>query len=189
MKIIVGLGNPGKMYEHTRHNAGFDVLSLVSGKAGIAINKSKYKALIGEGNIGGEKVVLALPQTYMNLSGESVKQLVDWYKIPLKNLLIVYDDIDLPPGKVRIRSKGGAGTHNGMRSILGFLGSEDFPRVRVGIGNKPPQWDLADWVLSHYQTEEERKVAFDAYVLAAEAAIDFTREQDVDLVMQKYNHK
>lgn len=189
MKIIVGLGNPGKMYEHSRHNVGFDVLSIVSGKTGIAINKSKFKALVGEGVVGSEKVVLALPQTFMNLSGQSVRQLIDWYKVPLQDLLVVYDDIDLPPGKVRIRSKGGAGTHNGMRSVLAHLGSEDFPRIRVGIGNKPPQWELADWVLAQYQTKQERQVAFDAYTLAAEAAIDFIKEEEIDFVMQKYNHQ
>lgn len=189
MKVIVGLGNPGKKYEHTRHNVGFDVLYIVAAKTNIPITKKKAQALVGEGTYGGEKIVLALPQTFMNLSGISVKQLADWYKIPLENLLVIYDDIDLPPGKVRIRAKGGAGTHNGMRSILEQVNNENFPRIRVGIGNKPPQWELADWVLSHYQNKDERELAYQAYTLAAEAVLDFIKEKEIDLVMQKYNHK
>ena len=189
MKAIIGLGNTGKKYEHTRHNVGFDVLSLVAEKTNIIMNKNKYQALIGEGNFAGEKVVLALPQTFMNLSGESVKKLVDWYKIPTSHLLIIYDDVDLPLGKVRMRTKGGAGTHNGMRSILENLGTQEFPRIRVGIGQAPEQWDLADWVLSNYQTKEERAVAFEGYEKAAQGAVDFIKTKNLDMVMQNYNQK
>ena len=187
MKLIIGLGNPGKKHEHTRHNVGFDVLSIIASKLNIPINRSKHKALVGEGWFQGEKVVLAMPQTYMNLSGESVEELCHWYKVEPKDMLVIYDDIDLPPGKIRVRRKGGAGTHNGMRSILTHMSTQDFPRIRVGIGGKPPQWDLADWVLSTYASKAEREAAFAAYVLAAEGAIDFIH-QDIDKVMEKYNH-
>ncbi len=189
VKIIIGLGNPGKKYEHTRHNVGFDVLSMIEEKTGISINKKKFQALIGEGTFHGEKIVLALPQTYMNLSGESVKKIVDWYKIPMENFIVIYDDIDLPLGKVRMRTKGGAGTHNGMKSILAQLGAQEFPRIRVGIDAPPPEWDLADWVLSTYQTKKEREVAFESYQCAAQGALAFVKSDNIDIVMQEYNKK
>lgn len=173
MHIIIGLGNPGREYQRTRHNVGFDVLDVLSEKMGIALTRSAMHGLIGEGFLEGEKVVLVKPQTYMNLSGQCVTELVSWYKPPMENVLVIYDDIDLPLGKLRLRANGSAGTHNGMRSVIGLLGRQDFPRLRVGVGQKPEGWELADWVLSHYQTEEERKTQFDAFLLAADTVIDW----------------
>lgn len=169
MHVIVGLGNPGAKYRRTHHNAGYDALEILAEKLNIRIDKPKCKAYVGEGLIGASRVVLAKPQTYMNLSGESVVQLCNWYKPEPDQLIVVYDDVDLPLGSVRVRPKGSAGTHNGMRSILYLLGRDDFPRVRIGIGRPPEGWDLAGYVLSTYNTNEEREAAFDAYVRAAEA--------------------
>ena len=141
--IVVGLGNPEKKYEHTRHNVGFDVLQVLSQKLDIPLNKLRCKALTGEGRIGGERVVLAAPQTYMNLSGQSVVELLRWYKADAKHLIVVYDDVDLPQGRLRVRAGGSAGTHNGMRNIVYLTGRDDFPRVRIGIGKPEPGRDLA----------------------------------------------
>ena len=173
MHIIIGLGNPGREYHRTRHNVGFDVVDVLSEKLGISLTKNAMHGLIGEGFAGGEKAVLVKPQTYMNLSGQCVAELAAWYKAPMENLLVVYDDVDLPLGKLRLRQSGSAGTHNGMRSIIGLLGRQDFPRLRVGVGRKPEGWELADWVLSHYRTEEERKTQFDAFLLAADTVVDW----------------
>jgi len=148
MYLIAGLGNPEKKYEATRHNIGFETVDLLCHKNGIALNKLKHKALFGEYNVGGQKVIVAKPQTYMNLSGESVVELMNWYKVPMENLIVCYDDIDLEFGRLRIRKNGSAGTHNGMRSIIYLLGRDDFPRVRGGIGRAPAGWDLADCVRS-----------------------------------------
>lgn len=186
MFLIVGLGNPGREYHRTRHNVGFDVIDVLSEKLGIALTKSAMHGLIGEGFVGGEKVVLVKPQTYMNLSGQCVTELVSWYKIDMDRLLIVYDDIDLPLGKLRLRKSGSAGTHNGMRSIIGLLGRDDFPRLRVGVGKKPEGWDLADWVLSHYQTEEDRKTQFDAFLRAADTVEDLIKN-GMDSAMRTAN--
>ena len=148
MFLVVGLGNPGRKYEHTRHNVGFDVVDILSQKYDIPLRKSRCKAITGEGVIAGQKVALALPQTYMNLSGESVVQLVNWYKPEMDQLLVCYDDVDLPDGKVRFRPSGSAGTHNGMRNIIYLLGRDDFPRMRVGTGRPPEHMDLKDYVLT-----------------------------------------
>jgi peptidyl-tRNA hydrolase, PTH1 family len=188
MFLIAGLGNPGEKYEHTRHNVGFDVLSVLSEKLRIPINRKKSAALIGEGVFMGEKVALCLPQTFMNLSGEAIGALLRWYKLPPENLLVIYDDIDLAPGWLRIRRDGSAGTHNGMRNIVECLGTEAFPRIRVGIGGRPPEFDLVNWVLARYQTPEERKAAADAYALAAEAAMEWMRS-GIDSAMNRYNTK
>lgn len=168
MYVIVGLGNPGDKYARTRHNVGFDVLELLAQRLNISFNKLKCKARIAEGRIGNERVALAQPQTFMNLSGESVVELMNWYKIEPDHLVVVYDDIDLEPGHVRFRAKGSSGTHNGMRSIIYLLDRDDFPRVRVGTGRAPKGWDLADWVLSAYKTPEERKTAYDSYLDACD---------------------
>lgn len=188
MYLIVGLGNPGPKYAHTRHNVGFDVLDALAERLGVSISREKEKALLGECFVGGSKVILALPQTYMNLSGEAVSRLVNWYRVPLENLLVVYDDIDLAQGAIRIRKNGSAGTHNGMRSIVELLGSEAFPRLRVGVGQRAPGFELADWVLSRYQTAEEQKAAREAYALAAEAIVDYI-QNGVESAMCKYNTK
>ena len=188
MHLIVGLGNPGAKYEHTRHNVGFDVLEIISQKCNIPITKLKCKATIGEGSYEGERIALCRPQTFMNLSGDSVQELLHWYKVPPQNMVVIYDDVDLPPGKLRIRPNGGPGTHNGMRSIIGMLNTEDFPRIRVGIGDRPEGWELADWVLSHYATPEERKAAFDVYMAAADAALAWVKE-GTEAAMRRFNTK
>lgn len=187
MYLIVGLGNPGSKYAHTRHNVGFDVLEALSRKLGVSISREKDEALIGECFVGGQKVILALPQTYMNLSGEAVSRLVHWYKIEPENLLVVYDDIDIPQGNIRIRKNGSAGTHNGMRSIVDLLGYENFPRLRVGVGQKREGYELADWVLGHY-IGEEQEVADKAFEQAAEAIVEYI-EHGIDSAMCKYNTK
>lgn len=169
MYVIVGLGNPGRKYERTHHNAGFDVVELLADKLRIPMTKLKCKALVGEGMIGTERVALAHPQTFMNLSGESVVKLISWYKIEPEQLIVVYDDTDLALGQLRVRAKGSSGTHNGMKSIIYLLGRDDFPRVRVGIGKPPEHWDLADYVLSGYRSREEQEIAFKAYRRAVEA--------------------
>ena len=176
MYIVVGLGNPGRKYEHTRHNVGFDVLEILSQKYDIPIRKLRCKAAVGEGTIRGERVVLAQPQTFMNLSGESVVQLLNWYKADTSKLIVVYDDVDLPEGKLRFRPGGSAGTHNGMRNIIYLTGKDNFPRVRVGIGRPAPGWDMKDWVLAPYQTPELRKTMFDAYMNAADAVATLIAE-------------
>lgn len=186
MHLIIGLGNPGLKYDHTRHNVGFDVLTLLAESLSISMGRNRCGALVGEGMLDGRKLVLAKPQTYMNLSGEAVSRLMHWYKVSPLKLLVIYDDIDLSPGVLRIRPNGSAGTHNGMRSIIEELGTQAFPRIRVGIGKPVPGYDLADWVLSHYQTPEQRQIAFDAYRTAADAAELFVRE-GVESAMQRFN--
>ena len=187
MYLIVGLGNPGAKYAHTRHNVGFDVLEALSKKLNVSISRERDNALIGECFVGGQKVILAMPQTYMNLSGEAVMPLTNYFKIPPENLLVVYDDIDIPQGHIRIRKNGSAGTHNGMRSIVGLLGYENFPRLRVGVGQKREGYELADWVLGHY-IGEEQEVADKAFALAADAIVDYI-QNGIDSAMRTYNTK
>ena len=155
MFIVVGLGNPGREYARTRHNVGFDVIDVLSEKHHIQLTKNAMHGQIGEGFVGGEKLVLVKPQTFMNLSGQCVTELVSWYKPEMDHLLLVYDDIDLPLGKLRMREKGSAGTHNGMRSIIYQLGFDDFPRVRVGIGRPDGQQNLVSHVLGAPDAEEK----------------------------------
>ncbi len=186
--LIVGLGNPDARYQHTRHNAGFDVIEILSQMTKIRLNKRRSRAIVGEGTFEGKRLALAQPQTYMNLSGESVVPLVSWYKPGPGGLVLVYDDVDLPPGTVRVRPSGSSGTHNGMRSVIGLLGRDDFPRVRVGIGPPPPGWDMADYVVSHYESAEARKVAFDSYLVAANAVLTYLRE-GMEPCMRAYNQK
>ena len=188
MLAIVGLGNPGEKYEHTRHNVGYDVISIIAAKLDTPIKKLKFQGTIGETIYKGQKLVLIKPQTYMNLSGLTVQEAMSWYKLEPKDVLLLVDDIDLPFGQVRVRAKGGPGTHNGLRHIVQCTGSGDFPRVRVGMGAPPPEWDLADWVLSKFQTEEERKIAFDAYLLAADAAICWA-EHGIETAMNRFNKR
>ncbi len=188
MHLIVGLGNPGSQYAHTRHNVGFDVVEALAARLGVCITRQKENALIGECFIGGQKTILALPQTYMNLSGQAVSGLARWYKTEPENLLVIYDDIDLPQGSIRIRKNGSAGTHNGMRSIVGELGYDCFPRLRVGVGERPAGWALADWVLSRYQTQEEKEAALAAYSLAGDAVLE-TISNGIESAMCKYNTK
>ena len=184
--LIVGLGNPGTQYAHSRHNAGFDTLEMLCRKWNVTLNKSKCKGLLTETTVDGKRVVLCAPQTFMNLSGECVAELLSWYKVPLENLLVIYDDIDLPASRLRVRKSGSAGTHNGMRNIIYLLGHDDFPRVRVGIGRQPEGWDLADYVISEYRTPEDRKVAFDSYLRAA-AAVEKIVAGDFEGAMRDCN--
>ena len=188
MLAIVGLGNPGEKDEHTRHNAGFDVLSILAARLDTPIKKLKFQGVIGETFLGGEKLVLIKPQTFMNLSGFTVSDAMAFYKLEPRQMLLIVDDIDLPFGQVRIRPKGGAGTHNGLRHIVQCTGTEAFPRVRVGMGMPPAQWDLADWVLGKFQTEEERKIAYDAYLLAADAALCWA-ENGIDAAMNRFKKR
>ena len=188
MLAIVGLGNPGEKYEHTRHNVGYDVISIIAAKLDTPIKKLKFQGTIGETIYKGQKLVLIKPQTYMNLSGLTVQEAMSWYKLEPKDVLILVDDIDLPFGQVRVRAKGGPGTHNGLRHIVQCTGSGNFPRVRVGLGAPPPEWDLADWVLSKFQTEEERKIAYDAYLTAADAALCWA-ENGIDVAMNRFNKR
>lgn len=188
MLVVVGLGNPGNTYARTRHNVGFDVIDVLSEKMGIDVRKKMSHTLVGEGYYQGERIVLCKPQTYMNDSGRSVVELVNWYKPEPDRLLVIYDDIDLPLGKIRIRKSGSAGTHNGMRSILAQYGRQDFPRIRVGVGAKPEGWDLADWVLSHYTSKEEQQTQFDAFLRAADAVMMLAKD-GTEKAMQSYNQK
>ena len=190
MYVIVGLGNPGRKYSHTRHNVGFDVTEVLAQKYDIPIQRLRCKAVVGEGTIRGQRVALCQPQTFMNLSGESVVQLCNWYKPEDDRLIVVYDDVDLPEGKLRFRPSGSAGTHNGMRNIIYLLGRDDFPRFRVGIGRPAEGWDMKDWVLAGYDTPALRQTMFDAY-LAAAGAIAELIEAGVESARQfvsKYNN-
>ena len=184
MYIIAGLGNPGKRYENTRHNIGFIAVDLLAERNDIKINKIKHKALVGEGRISGQKVLLIKPQTYMNLSGESLREVMAYYKEDLENLVVIYDDIDLPTGTVRIRKKGSAGTHNGMRSIVYDLQSDQFPRIRIGIGAQK-KGELRDFVIGGFSKEEKEplKEAVKRTALAAECIV----EKGIDKAMNEYN--
>ena len=186
MKIIVGLGNPGKEYENTKHNVGFLTIDILAEKYDIKVNKIKFKGLIGEGMIGTEKVILVKPQTYMNLSGQCIREIVAFYKLDMEDLVVIYDDIDLPMGNLRIRKKGSAGTHNGMRSIIYDLQDDGFPRVRVGIGGER-KGDLANYVISGF-SGDDRKLIEEAIVKAADAVTCLV-EDGIDRAMVDYNTK
>jgi PTH1 family peptidyl-tRNA hydrolase len=155
MYIIIGLGNPTDQYQATRHNVGWDAITRLSDDFRIHLDSKKHKAICGKGYIEGEKVVLAQPVTYMNLSGESVRELVDFYKVTPEEIIVIYDDISLEVGQLRIRKKGSAGGHNGIKSIISHLGTDEFPRIKIGVGDKPKDWDLADYVLSRFKSEEQ----------------------------------
>ena len=188
MFLIVGLGNPGKQYEHTRHNIGFDVMDALAEKYNISISEKKHKALCGKGVINGVKVVLAKPQTYMNLSGESVAELVNYYKMdPEEEMIVIYDDIDLDPGQLRIRKKGSAGGHNGIKNIIQELGTQKFVRIKVGVGAKPQGWDLADYVLGRFGSED-RKLVDEAQDRACKA-VELILSDGPDAAMNEFNKK
>ena len=188
MYIIVGLGNPKKEYDNTRHNIGFDVIDALAKANGIGMTEKKHKAIIGKGIVGGQKILLVKPQTYMNLSGESVRELVDYYKIDeTSELIVISDDISLGVGQLRIRKKGSAGGHNGLKNIILHLGHDVFQRVKMGVGEKPKNYDLADYVLGHF-SKEERKIMDDS-VLDACRAIEMMINDDTDGAMNLYNKK
>ena len=187
MYLIAGLGNPTREYEKTRHNVGFEAIDILADKAGTTVTEKKHKALYGKGYIGGQKVILAKPQTYMNLSGESIREIADFYKIEPENLIIVYDDIDIPLGNIRIRKQGGAGTHNGMKSICSSLGFKNFPRIRVGIGNDGE--DLIDYVIGKVPKKEQeilRESALKAGI-AAEDILKFGIDRAMNMDNSKRN--
>ncbi len=185
MKLICGLGNPGKKYEQTKHNMGFQVIDRLEETYHIPVNKIKHRALEGNGIVAGEKLVLLKPQTFMNLSGESVKEAMQFYKLSVEDLIVIYDDISLPVGAVRIREKGSAGGHNGMKNIIAHLGSSQFVRIRVGVGAKPAEWDLADYVLSGFAANEQKEVQ-DGIALAARA-VDLLVRQGLQQAMNQVN--
>lgn len=170
MYLIAGLGNPTKEYDKTRHNVGFSVIDVLADRYRIDVSEKKHKALCGRGVIEGQKVLLLKPQTFMNLSGESIRAAADYYKIEPEEMIVIYDDISLDPGQLRIRLKGSAGGHNGIKNIIANLGTQDFPRIKVGVGAKPPRMDLADYVLSRFGAGEQ-KLMEEAFGEAAEAAV------------------
>ncbi|SER87036.1 aminoacyl-tRNA hydrolase [Lachnobacterium bovis] len=188
MFLIVGLGNPGKKYEKTRHNIGFDAVDYIAEKYHISVSDNKHKAICGKGVINGQKVILAKPQTFMNLSGESVREIVNFYKIdPEDEMVVLFDDISLAPGNIRIRKKGSAGGHNGIKDIIAQTGTSNFKRVKIGVGEKPAGWDLADHVLGHFDNAD-RKLVEEALEDVCEATSLIVMD-DIDKAMNDFNQK
>jgi PTH1 family peptidyl-tRNA hydrolase len=185
MYVIVGLGNPGDRYAATKHNIGFITIDYLAEQHSIKMNKIKHKAIIGEGTIGGEKILFVKPQTFMNLSGQSVMDIIKFYKVPMSNLIVIYDDIDLPVGKVRIRPNGSSGTHNGMRNIIYLLNNQEFPRVRIGVGKQPDYMDLADYVMTKFNGEE--KPLMEEAIKKSAAAVTEIVKSGINSAMNQYN--
>ena len=186
MRAVIGLGNPGKEYELSRHNVGFLAADVAADQLGAAFSRKQFRGLLAETRLKGQRVLLFKPQTYMNLSGLSVLDLMQWYKLSPQDVFILSDDIDLPQGGLRLRSKGGAGTHNGWRSIIEVAASQDFPRGRIGVGAPPPRWDLKDWVLSRWDQDSQADAVQAAIELAAKAALSFL-EHGIQLTMNRFN--
>ncbi len=188
MYLIAGLGNPGKEYENTRHNVGFMLIDALAAKYGISVSEKKHKAIIGKGVIDGQKVILAKPQTYMNLSGESLREIVDYYHLDSEEeVIVISDDISLDPGQIRIRKKGSAGGHNGLKNIILHLGTEGFSRIKMGVGEKPKQFDLKDWVLGHFAGEDKKNL--DEAIANAMEALLLMMSDRTDDAMNRYNTK
>lgn len=183
MYLIVGLGNPGKQYEGTRHNVGFDAIDYLADKYNIDINRVKFKGICGEGIINGNKVILLKPTTYMNLSGESIREFINFYKLDNEKIVVLYDDISMPVGKIRIRPKGSAGGHNGVKSIIQNLGSEIFPRIKIGVGQ--PEYDLVSHVLGKFEASD-REILSKVLPVVAEA-VDCIIKDDIKEAMNKFN--
>ena len=184
--IIAGLGNPGIQYENTRHNAGFMAVAALEKKYGFEVKQHKFKSVVGEANIGGKRVLVMKPETYMNNSGEAIEQAMDFYKLPIENLLVIFDDISLEPGNIRIRRKGSAGGHNGLKSIIALCGGDGFPRIKLGVGAKPhPDYDLADWVLGKFNDEQQK--AFDSRLDDACKAAELIVRGEIDKAMNECN--
>lgn len=183
MKLFVGLGNPGKKYEHTRHNMGFDVIDLFSEIAQIDIDKESFKGFVGRGKVFDQDVLLLKPQTYMNLSGESVREIVSYFKIPIEDIYVIYDDMALAPGKIRLRPSGSSGGHKGMQNIIEQLGTDKIKRIRIGIGE--PTYDTIDYVLS--KPSKEERVLIDEAIVSASNAIKDILKDNFDKAMTKYN--
>lgn len=185
MKLIVGLGNPGKQYEKTRHNVGFDVIDHLSNEYNIKLDQSKFKGMFGVGYVSGEKVFLLKPLTYMNLSGESIRPMIDYFGIELEDIVVIYDDLDLPVGKIRLREKGSAGGHNGIKSSISHLGTQEFKRIRVGVGRPTNGMSISDYVLSRFSTDEQKTI--DLIVKkCGEACTEWIKEPFLQ-VMNRYN--
>ena len=187
MYIIIGLGNPTDRYRATRHNVGWDAITRLSDDYHIPLDFRKHKAICGKGVIAGERVIIAQPVTYMNLSGESVRELEEYYKVSPQEIIIIYDDISLEVGQLRIRRKGSAGGHNGIKSIISQLGTEEFVRIKIGVGDKPADWDLADYVLSHFAKEEE-PVIREALKDTSQACCKII-EDGIEATMNQYNRR
>lgn len=185
MYLIAGLGNPEPEYFRTRHNMGFDVVNQIAEENDIKINRTKFEALYGTGNIQGEKVIVVKPQTYMNLSGKSIVKFIDFYKIPLENIIVIFDDMDIEKGIIKIRKKGGPGTHNGMKSVVNSLGSEDFARVRVGIGRPKQEEDIINYVIDKITDDEYELIK--KGIEKATKAVEEILKSDIDMAMNKYN--
>ena len=184
--IVVGLGNPGSQYDRTRHNVGFRAIDALADSLGVKINRSRFRALTATAVIGGEKVLLLKPQTFMNASGLAVEPAAAYYKVPTDRILVIFDDISLPIGKIRIRADGSAGGHNGLKSLISALGRQDFPRIKVGVGAKPhPDYDLADWVLSKFSSREEKDLA--PAVEHAVDAVSFYLKNGAEKTAAKFN--
>ena len=184
--LIVGLGNPGDKYDNTRHNVGFMTVDELAERLRIPVQKLKYKALTNTAEIAGTKVLLMKPVTYMNLSGESVRQAADFYKIPVERILVISDDVSLPIGKLRIRMSGSAGGHNGLKNTIWQLGSDLFPRLKIGVGEKPhPDYDMADWVLSRFQAEDKK--AIDTAIKRSADAVECILKEGADKAMSRFN--
>lgn len=184
--LVVGLGNPGSQYARTRHNVGFRALELLAQQQNVKINRAKFSGLTASTQLGGQKALLLLPQTFMNLSGQAVQQAAAYYRIPPERILVLFDDISLPVGRLRVRPHGSAGGHNGIKSIIACLGSQDFPRVKIGVGAKPhPDFDLADWVLSTFSSQEEAALG-PALSHAVEAAVEIL-QNGASSAMNRYN--
>lgn len=187
MYLIAGLGNPGEKYVTTRHNCGFLALDYISQKHNIDVKTLKHKSLIGEGRIGTEKVILIKPQTFMNLSGEAVGAAASWYKIPPENIIIIYDDISLPVGTIRIRTKGSAGGHNGIKSVISHLNTDEFPRFKIGVGDKPTDSDLVDHVLGKIP-KQQQELMFKTFEKVCEGVEEYIKN-GYESAMNKYNGK
>jgi PTH1 family peptidyl-tRNA hydrolase len=187
MYIIIGLGNPSRQYQATRHNVGFDAITRLADDFNISLDEKKHKAICGKGYIGSEKVILAQPQTYMNLSGESVRELIDFYKLTNEDIIVIYDDISLDVGQLRLRKKGSAGGHNGIKNIISHLGTDEFYRIKIGVGEKPAGYNLADYVLGRFKDEEQDLIR-DALKKASNAC-ETIITKDFDTAMNTYNKR
>lgn len=187
MFVVVGLGNPGKDYVQTRHNVGFDAIDLLAERNNINMNKIKFKSVYGEGNINGKKLLLVKPQTYMNNSGETVRDIYNFFKLPIENIIVIVDDIDIEFATVRIRPKGSAGSHNGLKSIINLMGNQNFPRIKIGIGKKKERQDLASFVLSKFSKEE--RISIEESIVTAAEAVEAIINYDLNKAMNEFNSK
>ena len=185
MKAIIGLGNPGMKYAGTRHNIGFDAVTAIADKYNLSIDNKKFKGVYADGHIAGEKVLLVQPQTYMNLSGECVREVADFYKLNPDEIIIICDDINLDVGRLRIRKKGSAGGHNGLKNIIAHLGTEEFPRIRVGVGEKTEGWDLADYVLARFDKDSEPVIR--EALANVVGAVETWISEGIDAAMNRFN--